>query len=76
MVQRVHDAVMHDGLQLCQVHHHSGLAVDRPTNRHLHRVVVAVAINVVALAKHFAVFFVRQVNATKWKVKLEVFGDF
>src|SRR5260370_512036 len=42
VIEAVHDGLADDPLQLGEVHHHAGLRVDRPADRHVERVVVPV----------------------------------
>lgn len=66
VIQLVHNGRLNVTLQIGQVHHHSGDRIAWSTNGHQHLIVVAVAIDVVALAVHFAVDVVAQQGAVEF----------
>lgn len=64
MIQRLHDAVVHDIFQFSQVHHHPSLSIDWSSDGNFDTVIVTMTVQTVTLSKNFVILFVWQVNAT------------
>jgi len=65
VVERLHDGLLDDALEVGDVDDHAGVLVDLALDRHLQHVVVAVTVGVVALAENLSVLLVAQIGVVQ-----------